>query len=119
MAKGKPRKKVAKKEKKVGLQEWFKKSWIGVLGAAKLLSEQTDKMIQKLMEKGGISEVELKESLDGLRGTIEGLRADIEKRAKEIEERVRQLASSSPIKVEDFRKYVENFRKRVSAIWKK
>jgi len=119
MAKGTTKRKAAKKEKKVGLQEWFKKTWIGVLSAAKLLSEQTDKMIQKVMEKGGVSEAELKESLDGLRLTIEGLRTDIEKRAKEIEERMRQIAASSPIKVDDLRKYVENFRKRVNAIWKK
>jgi len=119
MAKRTARRKAAKKEKKVGVQEWFKKTWIGVLSATKLLSEQTDKMLQKLMEKSGVSETELKESLNGLRATVEGLRADIEKRAKEIEERVRQLASSSPVKVEDLRKYVENFRKRVSAIWKR
>lgn len=119
MAKGARKKGAAKKEKKVGLQEWFKKSWITFLGAAKLLSEQTDKMVQRLMERGGITESELKETLDGIRGTVEGLRADIEKRVKELEERVRQLAPSSPIKMEDFRKYVENFRKRVESLWRK
>lgn len=109
------RKKVAKR---VSLQDWFRKSWLAVLGAAKTLSEESDRMLNKLVEKGAVSEAELKKTVAGLRDTIDGLREDVERRVKEIEGKVKELSSTAPFNVEDFRKYVEKVRNRVSKLWK-
>lgn len=107
-----------KAERRVGLQEWFRKSWLAVLGVAKTISEESDKMLNRLVEKGQVSEAELKNAISGLRETIQGLREDVERRVKEIEEKVKELSASAPFSVEDFRKYVENIRSKVTKLWK-